>query len=689
MTPLYPPTKTEMGALCHFRPGAFPVAAITNLNGDIIVSNVQYEADPGKSKPLWVISSVKVIITRFWACSQAQITLTCSVPNLDQLPPPLPPFFRIEQDLCIYLGYLDEIRPVVKPDLGFRLLRVFIGIIDTFSRTITDTGGITVKIQCRDRMKWLMDSVITMAPQGSSNNLSAVGNRRVNGGDSIPRSDLILDIARRSIGEVNYKDPVAGDRVNVNLSCMDCGRKIIHNAAFVYDAALDSAFRSVDVWYRENTAPLQGKTRTDDHVIPANPDFRIYTARQAIKLKENLQFLVTQKIPIEIIKVLALQEVHPTEVFQSHVDGHFYYVPRSCDVSSLTDPKRFYRTYYVRNVPSRRPFVLNPTEQMPTGAEVVYGQRDRPVNYRGYILKENERGVNGVIERRNRDGVWERVNPQPKLTQPSQQNAAQRSLTEQRVIQNIEQTPFTEIPEVDFNQMVLRYKEEFTSVGLKTNIQVRVMQDMSQAQQLAYAVHLRAYPWDLKRPDATTGSKPKFGCKITSWEDDTISNLAEAAVVALNLAKQYSREVRAATGVLLGDPSLTPGEVCQVIAPPMFETEDWIQQIQNDRRQFFVYHTRNLSTAQDYEAKIRAFTEGQKTLTLPVYDGTEAYFIKDEEATKDERAFLCKDTSKVWDRKDIGFNEEPRSIWRVEAVIHNFNVGAQGYRTEVAWVTPF
>ena len=114
-----------MGSDCHMRKsGQVPVAVITDIQGNILFRN--YESDRSK----WVIRKLRTQVTRFWQSSTAYIVLTTGNTDLekgfDQMPEvpftagkygDADPKLELNDEICIYLGYIDELRPVRSEDL--------------------------------------------------------------------------------------------------------------------------------------------------------------------------------------------------------------------------------------------------------------------------------------------------------------------------------------------------------------------------------------------------------------------------------------------------------------------------------------------------------------------------------------------------------------------------------------------
>ena len=549
-----------------------PVAVLSKLDNTILIRNEI-------SSSGWYISGAKVMVTRFWASSNASLVLTCdSTVTSNGLAPQLPENIGLqglESEFCIWLGYLEGLRPVVQTDLGTRLKRVFIGVLENIAVTCSAAGGVTANLEFRDRMKWLMDSELYFIPVDL---ISA---------NLYTRSDMIFDISNRAIGSVT----------NVE-GCPSCGKKILQGN--IIDIDKTPATAPANNWYQKGQ-PLSGApTSPDAPITSEHPSMNIHTTRVSLGTDSSSpdaqNFLLSGQLPVEAIKTLAMQEVFPTEFFQNHQDGNFYYAPRANDSSGLTDPERFYRTYIWQDV-------------------------NNPVN----------------------------VNIKPA-------------------------------------QVLIGLKLEMSSLALKTNFIIS-RTSVAQNDYLAdISMHLRAKPYGLRGKN--------YACKFTTVTDPTIRNEAEMALVALSMARIWAREENIGMMVLLGDPSIVPGEVVQVLGSPLLPGGGF-SVATTDRENYIKYDTAwntNIGTYAQW-----ASTGDPAALNGTLHDGT-IYNLnpvgKDanngknngEAGTnrKDGAETLFCDPNSV-----VNFNQPPQTIYRVEALVHKFNQGTKGYVTEVALVTPF
>jgi len=621
-------------ANCHFdqikKP--VPVGVITDLDNKIIVANVpenQYDVtNYNKSHGEWLMSGARAMITRFWACSTSTIVIVPHMPSIFNSCPPLPPELSIEKEFCLWLGYIEQIRRVDNKDLEEgNLLKVFVGVIDNIKSTASAKGGYTIQIQARDRMKWFMDSEVYY----SVHEVTKVFKDTIDasGGQGVPRSRVIHDIARRSIGA----PPVSVDPTLVEA--YEAKR----------DITLDEKSEDIGVSTTTEINPykfykngdLQSKTKTYDKVS-LNPKLKVITTRISLggrleqeKTKnEGLSFLLNGQIPLDIIKSIAFQEVYPTEFFQDNRDGNFYYVPRTNDSSGLQDKDKFYRTYffkvenkqdlffqkiesdYIYFDPNKIIPELNITQKELENKEldIIYpDQKNKDKEYNipeGYELKkitvkekrgsrtftykkdffikigtnltkaELEKKANEIYNEKIEAGISIDID-QENSTAPADPSGVVNTIENKKT--NLTVSPYPTDLYESTNQDLIAYREELSSIGMKTNFFISISSPLtSMTPHNDMVLHLATNPYSLRDVD--------FVPKFHRINDPTIKTAEEAAVVALSAARIWAKETNVAMAVMLGDPSLVPGEVIQVVGSPILP-EGGRKQIQEDREKYF------------------------------------------------------------------------------------------------------
>jgi hypothetical protein len=117
-------------------------------------------------------------------------------------------------EICIYGGYLDRLRPVVSEDIkANRLLRKGVWSVDTITVSGSTPTGIIITVQCRDRLKYLMDTFGSYNT-AESNELLVDKNDKPDNNNAIKRSQVILTLARRGIGEYKQQESIGGRFIN-------------------------------------------------------------------------------------------------------------------------------------------------------------------------------------------------------------------------------------------------------------------------------------------------------------------------------------------------------------------------------------------------------------------------------------------------------------------------------------------
>jgi hypothetical protein len=281
-------------------------------------------------------------------------------------------------EIKIYMGYADSIEEALSTirskykdkDRVDNMLCVFTGSIDTITATGSSTQGISLNIQCRDRMKYLMDSL-------GSFNSADVTTPLVDQGDakSVLRSQVILSIFKRAVGQL---EGGSGLKNHESQCASVCGMKV--KDGFILDVENNSSGTGL---LSQAYAFYNGKEFAEKYKPPENetdfdaqsnktlggltfdpepnpssfPILNVITGRLPYNTSEGLetgmQFQITDRVPLEYLRYLAMQEPWPTEVFQDQRSGELWYAPRGLDITSLEDPKRFNRTYYFRHTPAQ------------------------------------------------------------------------------------------------------------------------------------------------------------------------------------------------------------------------------------------------------------------------------------------------------------------------------------------------
>ena len=407
---------------------------VPNLTEDealalITEEQVDAEGNPIKKGPCnvkldWVIKNISISLFRDWSISEARIVLTANLQNNRDPLPPLPncfdtrggknPYLTIEDEIRIYMGYVDSPTKIITPDMldevpiemhelkvgenkgevikteieGFtqpdfdkgKLIPVFWGFIDKIDFDGSNRGsGNQLILSCRDRGRVLSDTTLISVPS-----LAGV----FKGGDiNTQPSGALWEVASNVAQAVNgYQINIAGSANAENL----CWKRIITPEAStktpgisdVEKQELSIVEKDVEFYsaYKINNDP---KSRLSSEASKVTQDPSLFVRRASFKLmdyqsrprfhmwlnrppvtKKNgtSQWQILDKTPISIIKWIAANEEKPLDFFTSHVNGDFCLVPRVLDVSGFSDENRMFRTYFYRGWPQFNPLTNTPIE---------------------------------------------------------------------------------------------------------------------------------------------------------------------------------------------------------------------------------------------------------------------------------------------------------------------------------------
>lgn len=620
---------------------------------------------------------------------------------------------------------------------------------------------------------------------------------------------------------------VEGDVIQeavINKEAYGNKKNIILDTALSQD--IDSASEINPFLYYSKDGLLTSRTTTTDEV-KSDVYLRATTTRIAIGGKvdkdgEGLTFLLNGQLPLDIIKSIAFQEVYPTEFFQDNRDGNYYYSPRTNDSTGLYDPDRFYRTYFFK-VPDKseanfNKYIIDKTQLAsntvagvsieldpkdyplgpPAGYEevtlsnqkVVYRKKERldPKDYpngapAGYELKSVIVTTGSRTETKEMYVLITESTSSSIPVPPSRTDANQvANNSTGNVVGNTTSTttapsaaPTTTVTAqplggtatkttevlnayVDNNQDLIAYREEFSSIGMKTNFFISIASPMSSGTpHKDFILHLATNPYALRNVDYV----PKFH----RINDPTIKSAEEAAVVALSAARIWAKETNVAMVVLVGDPTLVPGEVIQVIGSPLLggsgesDQKGGLKRMAKDRETYMEWESNSKEMIQDYsrfsstggkraaeDIKVEdaentgttasgdstgyIYTSEGNNFVGKFYDGSKVNIktatSKEStwwswvpfasnvfgEPTKRSETFGG-DTNLQGDVETLmttgksihygvdanadspaeddprGFEELPRTIWRIEAVHFKYNLSSPGFTTELALVSAF
>jgi hypothetical protein len=647
---LEPSFETNLGANCHQREsGEVPIWVVTDINGQLLLSN---RGTTGRGSE-WVITRGKISVNRFWTSATAYIKCSVSLRDATDTIPPLTnvPPYRVKfggkpgqtedlgtdnkfplgphDEIVIYTGYANNVFVTAKEIQGLiesgRILVRFVGSVDKVIETISGVDGVSCLIECRDRMKYLMDSLVSYSTADDKLLLESTSTDAKTANGELFRSDVILVIAKKAVGDMTSLNAC-------NLS--NCGYHLwqgeVHDRGKLKFAAQNAAQNSGQNsgqptasipwnpwrnWTGEAGEPtayfLGGKVVTDSSLINDFAKINIITGRAPYSNTQSFadNFTISQRVPSEILKQLSAQEPELTEFFCEHRTGDYWYVPKGLDITGLADPRRFYRTYFTRIAPR--------------GVEEIHRA--------GTTLN----GTAGV--------------------HPA--------------------------------QMLILFREEVTSISFKSNVVVSNSTN-SQTSTGKMEISLKVTP-----PRLEGRAHP---CSYFFLYDATITTAEELLAVSLAYAKVQGRDTRSAVAHFLGDPSLTPGEVIQVVgsSPKSSYEKETVEELKNrvisDREKFL----RSVKAYQEFYSKIadaagtlpKAKSDSSREIEVDsnVVDAPNGKVkIKDEKNTTFSNVVCDTETDK------ITFVNEVDTLWRIEGFIDRLNDGKPGYYTEVALIRPY
>jgi len=353
--------------------------------GDYI--NPENSSEKKEVKLEWTLKEIIVNLTRDWGTSQAQITLTCELPDTAMFLPSLPdvslyrggdyPYLDREDEIRIYAGYLASSTTPITADLldevpfKFRdistdkdveptpekpLCPIFWGFIDNI---IYDANpqGFKVTLQCRDRTRVFADTrVISLkAIQGkvnkdAPNQETEQNNATLSGIASGDRTQILLQLANAA----------SGNPFGENLTTARCWRLIEGGMSIrgftIQNEQTNLKFPTQDpaAWIQTATCRIMNDK--------ANPRFNTWVEKPPlVKSEPKASLQILNKTPLEIIDYLAKTEERPMDFFASHINGDFIFGPRVKDESGFEDVNRQYRTYFHRTYPKNVPDVKPPS----------------------------------------------------------------------------------------------------------------------------------------------------------------------------------------------------------------------------------------------------------------------------------------------------------------------------------------
>jgi hypothetical protein len=349
----------------------FILYGIDSVNGEFAV----LASNSNRKDLSWQIQKARIMITRFWDASTFYIVLSCHQPDITSPIPEKPLLddgtpIKQDQDILIQAGYSDEFN-YHPEDKGANT--IFYGSIDVIEWVGSPQGGHTLTLQGRDRMKWLMDTTVSYNAIQDASPGRLMVSELMSGEekDIIPRSEVILEIAQRGIGHIPDQNNVDRGIYRGVISDISKGEdRKLEDPNYHYSTSVPNNVNLSNIsrfFYggsnsKANQPPLlKSESSSNQKNTSLDPEFHIYVTRPGFSMANEsiggVGINVANQTPIDYIKYMAQHEVYPTELFQDHFNGCFYYTPRLNDTTGIEGlvngnaeeaKERLYRTYFYR-----------------------------------------------------------------------------------------------------------------------------------------------------------------------------------------------------------------------------------------------------------------------------------------------------------------------------------------------------
>ena len=639
--------------------GDFPVFMLVGIdNYGVRFRIASNSVSNNDSDSKWVIRKARVMVTRFWDASTCYLVLQSHIPNLTDPIPSLPELdgkeLQPEDDIEVWAGYTSDNESFN----GGLQRKIFTGSIDIIDRVGTDRGGHSITIQGRDRMKWLMDTVVSYNAYNDQNPSSIFSVKDLSPGEAEfkPRSEVILEIAQRGIGYIpklaNSSDRFIekGAVYDIHIAANDPSDETrIDNPDFHYQSMEDTPGFSLSNLNRYTIKSYTYGTNFEKEALAyKNPAFNIYVSRPGFdNVNEAIGGIglnTMNQSPIDFIKYLAQHEVYPTELFQDHMNGCLYYTPRMNDIVGLDDR---------------------------TGNEV------KGKTYKGGAINVTVENSPPKSDRLFRTYYY----------RPESCIKTGKALSK----------------DIDFRQQIFVLKEEESSLSVRTNYTVS---NSSPDTDNSIIIHYKSKPSSWEGKDF-----PSYFMQI---DDENVETAAEAGAIATTFAGIHSRDTKSGMITLQGDPTLSPSEAIQIIGG--MKTQDYKKEKYESELKDFLNaqdivnrDVRNLQeqiwNAREESKKARFDNRGQPVdkgeskdtsskgecdARTPTVDGTKREACINN-LNKEVNTSEVVETDKISgvESNDFYSAQQPPSIYRIEAIIHKYNDDKEGYYTEAMILSPY
>jgi len=617
-------------ANCHFKQDGqhIPTAVITGLDVESETNGGIIVNNSYKAEDTlgsWAVVGARVMITRFWSASSATVMLAPNLPSVTDNPKIIPLGLGLEEEFSIWMGYIDSLRPVTIDDLKEGRL---LRVFTGILENLKDTQtvqGISLMLQARDRAKWFLDSSIWFSA------------REIIAAQGTSRADLILDIANKSIGAVQLED--------------------------------SSSYESVMKQTDGNGNEIVGKVINK----PEDPKYFVAPQNESgvnVTLRANAWYMGELEDPEDTVNNYDPLGSKLTSLLRIEPNPEFRIITTRVNLSNSTEEEAMTAT---RNAVQYLLAGNQPMEVLKAlSFQEIYPMEIFQSHYDGnlyYVPRGNDsRGLRDT-NKFNRRYYFK-----------------------------------SELTDIDDNQRLIGLRTEVSSIGMKTNFIVSKQAPNTQETYDDYVLHLMTQPAVLRGKS--------YAPKLHKIYDPTIQSALDAALVSIALAKVWAKEVDAGLTVMLGDPSIVPGEIIQVYGDINSNDAFKKWQLNNKDKTLKDYLDIQVNqfTEYDYHWNIKleqlialaqqqsTDSEPPKEISIPgsgsdTTSDTKFEFsdnsVEGPDETGEKVNEVLNNPSKVTTGDNLGFAEVPKTIFRVEAIIHKYNLGAKGFSTELALVSPF
>ena len=233
-----------------------------------------------------------------------------------------------------------------------KIAPIFWGFIDSVDFISNSNAGVQIIYNLRDRSRILADTKLVTLPflgtdANNKNTFEGLKHKTVESVYRATNGGIYLDNSFVSASSLAWRSGF--DKGEVISLYEDVDKKIIDTKSALakerlkFTAAIEDPAR----WVIANAFLSSGDLLNKTDYNNLDPLFHIWTLQPPlISGSGNNTMQIINKSPFEILNYLAMTEVMPIDIFTSHINGHFMFVPRILDTTGLYDEQRGNRLYY-------------------------------------------------------------------------------------------------------------------------------------------------------------------------------------------------------------------------------------------------------------------------------------------------------------------------------------------------------